>query len=387
MYEGKPLVLVVGGSDTGRTPMAAALLRRALGPDVVVHSAGVLSHEGESATPEAQMALEQLSINISRHISRPLRNEEHRNADLLVAIDRGTQMVLFAEFPQDSRVTCLPVLASMPDVLDPHRMPLGVWVAALKQLSDQVSAAAPQIRTLLGIAEAPPLPPPTHTVEHRQATATREPLVLGTGHKMQWDRDEDMQRLLQLISAEPQEQPGASIDAAIDASPVSAEDTNRRRGAEGNAETMQATVTEEKRDLPGWDAAPDIADNGDEPNERAPIDPTQGSPAQPAKSRDRNDHIRRMLKLLQTAQEMPEIVDWRRLSEELVSHLRAVAQLSAGLLDFTPAATLMIEGKLGQLRAQPSTTALGMLNQSIKRLEAPLTATTLAAIGRELAEW
>ena len=65
MYEGKPLALVVGNTDTGRTPMAAALLRRALGPHVIVQTAGVLSHAGEGATPEAQMAIEQIGLTFT----------------------------------------------------------------------------------------------------------------------------------------------------------------------------------------------------------------------------------------------------------------------------------------------------------------------------------
>src|SRR3712207_2151016 len=101
MYEGKPLLLVVGGSDTGRTPIAAGLLRRALGAGVVVLTAGVLSHAGESAAPEAQMALEQIGVDISRHISRPLDSVDHRAAELLLAVDRGTELVLFTQFPQD----------------------------------------------------------------------------------------------------------------------------------------------------------------------------------------------------------------------------------------------------------------------------------------------
>ncbi len=59
MYEGKPLAIVVGSSNTGRTPITAGLLRRMLGAHVAVQTAGVLAHEGEGAIPEAQMALEQ----------------------------------------------------------------------------------------------------------------------------------------------------------------------------------------------------------------------------------------------------------------------------------------------------------------------------------------
>ncbi len=94
-----------------------------------------------------------------------------------------------------------------------------------------------------------------------------------------------------------------------------------------------------------------------------------------------------MIKLLETAEDMPEVVDWSRLRQELVRRLRTVAAHTAGALDFTPAATLMIEGKLVQLTTQPSSDAIFMLCRSIKRLAAPVDASLLATIGSELSQW
>jgi protein-tyrosine phosphatase len=151
MYEGKPLVIVVGSSSTGRTPITAGLLRQMLGTHVVVQTAGVLAHEGEGAIPEAQMALEQWGIDISDHRSQPLGPEQRQHAELLLAVDRGTALVLQSELPHDPRVTALPALANMPDVLDPHRMPLGIWIAAARQLREQLAQALPALGRSLGI--------------------------------------------------------------------------------------------------------------------------------------------------------------------------------------------------------------------------------------------
>lgn len=408
MYEGKPLILLIGASDTGRTPMAAGLLRRALGAGVVVRTAGVLSHEGEGAMPEAQMALEQVGIDISRHLSRPLRHEEHRKAELLLAIDRGTELVLFSEFPQDPRVVCLPVLAEMPDVLDPHRMPLGVWIAALRQLSDQVTAAVPKIREHLGIRDQEPLPQLPRKVERRRSTLTHEPLVLGTGNKMQWDRDEDMQRLMQLISGEQTNEP-----AVAEAEPVAvvAEEQSELAEVAGQPELAAAVGTPDVESLPplqtmetpvkadakietfsfksttpaikAWEAVAQATEH-----QLSPVEDTPAPAAEPALPEgDRVAHVERMMKMLQAAEEVPEIVDWVRMRQALSDRLRAIAQQSAGPIDFAPAATLMLEGKLIQQATQPPADALFMLRRSIKRLEAPLNATALAAIGGELAEW
>lgn len=146
MLNGKPLILVVGGSDTGRTPMVAGLLRTVLRAEALVQTAGVLAHTGESAMPEAQMALEQLGTSIHEHRAQPLTAEHRYHADVLLAVDRGTAMVLHSEFPHDERVVCLAGLCDQPDVLDPHRMPLGVWIATARQLQTQVSQALPHLR-------------------------------------------------------------------------------------------------------------------------------------------------------------------------------------------------------------------------------------------------
>lgn len=394
MYEGKPLVLLIGGSDTGRTPMAAGVLRRALGAGVVVRTAGVVSHEGEGAMPEAQMALDQIGIDISRHISRPLRHEEHRNADLLLAVDRGTELVLFSEFPNDPRVTCLAVLANMPDVLDPHRMPLGVWVTALRQLSDQVNAALPQIRERLGIAEQEPLPSLQRKVERRKSVTSHDPLVLGTGHKMEWDRDEDMQRLLSLIET------GHADDAVSDSqvSQASADDglNNVASSAElGLADELEPTADDDMPDRSILqDASADHVHETPGAGRYAEVTTTpravtENKPAaqQGIPQADRATHVARIIRMLETAEDMPEVVDWTRLLQEIINRLRAIAQQSSGPMDFAPAATMMIEGKLMQHKSKLTVDGLYMLRRSIKRLETPINATALATIGGELAEW
>lgn len=335
MYEGKPLILLVGSTDTGRTPLAAALLRRALAPQAIVLTAGVLSHAGDSAPTEAQMAAEQLGLDISRHVARPLQHDEHGPAELLLAVDRGTELVLLTMFRDDPRVACLSALAEQPDVLDPHRMPLGVWIAALRQLDEHIRAALPLIRQRLGLTaqsvDALPIEEP-HTPE--------PPIEMAP--PAGWASDEQMQRLMGLIHS------------------------------------------------PAPDAEPAVASNGAASNGAAPAAP----PAIVAEHVDAAEHVddraaqvARMLRMLDVAAELPEIIDWLRLHQTLVAQLRAVAQHSAGPLDFAPAAVLMIEGKLAQQPGLPHPDALDLLRRAIGRLSSALPAEGLAAIGTDLAQW
>ncbi len=289
--EGKPLVVVVGNSNTGRTPIVAGLLRQVLGTRVMVQTAGVLSHEGEGAIPEAQMALEQWGIDISGHRSQPLRPEQRQNAELLLAVDRGTGLVLHTHFPHDPRVTSLPALANMPDIIDPHRMPLGVWIAATRQLREQLEAALPALQQILSIEPSP---------------AT------------------DSQPLATSITIQPTRSSLVDTSLASNTGPAS-----------------------------------------DTPSGRA-------------------DHITRMLRLLTTAETLPEIVDWSRLRQELAHELQAIAHLSLEPHDLTAAAALMIVGKLIQYAEQPASGVLSQLRQAIEHLHTPLDAEALATLGSEL---
>ncbi|WP_029214776.1 low molecular weight phosphatase family protein [Kallotenue papyrolyticum] len=324
MYQGRPLLLVVGATDTGRAPMVAALLRRALGAEVAVHSAGVLAHQGERAAPEAQMAMDQLGLDLSDHVSRALGEAEHAHADVLLAVDRGTEMVLFTRFPNDRRVTCLSLLADQPDVLDPHRMPLGVWVATAQQLEQQVQRALPELRARLGLsaqnaAETTPPPAAREAWQPIPTTAT------------------DPETMFAMLASAPPlasapEQDAATARAAQDTSPTSVAATKER--AAGRAEQVQ-----------------------------------------------------RMLRLLAIAEEAPEIVDWVRLRDQLLARLRAVAAQPHSGQDLTPAAVLMIEGKLQQCSALPDGAGLLTLKRVIARLEQPVSATDLPGLGQALATW
>jgi hypothetical protein len=102
---------------------------------------------------------------------------------------------------------------------------------------------------------------------------------------------------------------------------------------------------------------------------------------------ERTQHVARMITLLEIAETAPEIVDWDRLRHELVNRLRLVAQQSMGPDDFASAATLMIEGKLGQHTTSLASAKLALLRRSIQRLATALHAADLGTIGAELAQW
>lgn len=157
MRNGNPHLLVVGAADTGRAPLLASLLRQALGSDVMVTSAGVLAHTGEPADPSVGFALEQLDLRPGTHAARQLDGEAAHDADLIVAIDQGTARVAARRLERE--VLSINQGNVAEDVQDPHRMPLGIWIAAVRAYQTQIEQILPVLRERLGRSEMLPAAP------------------------------------------------------------------------------------------------------------------------------------------------------------------------------------------------------------------------------------
>ena len=146
-------IIVVGGADTGRAPLAAALLRRRLlehASDWRIESAGVLGHDGDTWQPETRLALDHLNITPHDHVARSLSPEIVATADLLITVDRGTGRALELHFP-NAPWRALPDLANTPrEVPDPFRMTFDAWIIYGRELDGQIKAALPTIMHLIG---------------------------------------------------------------------------------------------------------------------------------------------------------------------------------------------------------------------------------------------
>lgn len=164
------LVLVIGGSDTGRAPIAAALLERMVavrGLPWQVESAGVVGHDGEAAQPEAQHTAAHLGLNLAAHRARSLSDELVATATLLLAIDSGTARALRARFPHGevAFISLGELAGRQRDVPDPFRMQIGAWIAYTREIEQLLEDALPQLVTrvtaLASPKSAPEHAPPT----------------------------------------------------------------------------------------------------------------------------------------------------------------------------------------------------------------------------------
>lgn len=148
-------IVIIGGADTGRAPITAALLRRLLATrnlDWVVESAGVLGHDDATAQPEARDALTVIGLDLSDHRARSLTDELVARATVLLAVDSGIAHVLHLRYPAAlPRITTLGKLAGRQrDIPDPFRMQVGVWLSYAREIEALLEAGMPSLLALVG---------------------------------------------------------------------------------------------------------------------------------------------------------------------------------------------------------------------------------------------
>lgn len=147
-------ILLVGAADTGRAPMAAALLRRLLDAreyDWAVESCGVLGHDGADAEVEARDTMVHMGLDIAEHQARSIDDQLAAGATLIVTMDRGTALVVRARFPESAaRTYSLGELAGRSrDIPDPFRMQIGAWMTYAREIEAMLEAALPRLAELM----------------------------------------------------------------------------------------------------------------------------------------------------------------------------------------------------------------------------------------------
>src|SRR5689334_9274269 len=187
------IILLSGAADTGRAPMAAALLRRLLDTrsgDWVVESCGVLGHDGAVAEVEARDTMVHMGLDISDHLARSLDGDLAARAALIITIDRGTALVIRARFPAvAARTYSLGELAGRArDIPDPFRMQIGAWMTYAREIEGMLEAALPRIVELVpatkdegrrtedenhALSPQPPVPSPQSPISERADAAGR----------------------------------------------------------------------------------------------------------------------------------------------------------------------------------------------------------------------
>lgn len=337
-----PLILIIGGSNTGRSPMAVALLQRLLAQhelDWRVESAGVTSHDDDYPEAEACSAMFNLNLDITDHQARALTADIVQDATLLLAIDSGIFYVLRNLYPTATeKVTTLGELAgTQRNIPDPFRMHVSTWITYAKEIEVLLRDGLPRLIEHVN----------THTPTHM---SNEEP---------DWIESE---------RAPDQASPTVSPD-------VQEEDTPA-------ASTLPspASLIAENDPLP---AAPHIHDDY-----AASPPPGEKPSSQTADiAHIRQEHIDRCMRLLTVLRDMPDVITWDNAREQLQRELQFISVLAFDSSDLIFSYTHLMHALLRLLPTMPEQKHIQALLTYTTHMQAPITQDILADLSSSLTQW
>ena len=138
-------ILFVCTGNTCRSPMAAALFNKIAmekNLDVSIESAGLFATDGESASPEAIVAMKKYDIDLLLHHAQSINSELLEKSDIILTMTAAHKMVLSPSAPNKTFTLC--EFAGIDNDIDD---PFGGDVEEYEECADEIYKA------LLKVAE------------------------------------------------------------------------------------------------------------------------------------------------------------------------------------------------------------------------------------------
>jgi protein-tyrosine-phosphatase len=153
-------ILFVCSGNSCRSPMAEGILRAKLPPHllnrVVIHSAGTLGINGRNATDEAIQVMQELSIDISEHISQGITSDMVHDANIIFVMahdhlkfmkrnypERQDDIFLLKTFDRKSKTL------DLESILDPIGLSMETYRNCRDTLEAEISRILPRITRLI----------------------------------------------------------------------------------------------------------------------------------------------------------------------------------------------------------------------------------------------
>ncbi|MGI6092394.1 MAG: low molecular weight protein arginine phosphatase [Negativicutes bacterium] len=150
-------ILVVCTGNTCRSPMAEALLKQkaketGLSDSVHITSAGLAAGGKFPASQGAHSVMRRRGLDLSKHRSHQLAQQDVEMADLILTMTRGHKQAILAFFPEvKDKVFTLPEFAGADnDVADPYGGDVRVYDACANQIVQLVDKIWEKIVALAG---------------------------------------------------------------------------------------------------------------------------------------------------------------------------------------------------------------------------------------------
>lgn len=140
-------ILFVCTGNTCRSPMAAALMNRIAEErklDIRIESAGIFAEEGEPASNEAILAMQEYGIDLLGHHAQPINEELIQKSDLILTMTAAHKLLL--EQTAVGKCYTLCEYAGLDyDIDDPFGGDVEEYQACAKQILEAVKGAADRI--------------------------------------------------------------------------------------------------------------------------------------------------------------------------------------------------------------------------------------------------